>query len=85
MESHLCEYFAEQNNYSFDKHSIILVNDLGQFSPVMKKPLYVGEILGKCSWVEFTIVIILESVFHQKGINATQLHPHAIDTAYGSY
>ena len=73
IESHLHECFPETNNHSFDNRSIILVGYLGQLPPVMDRPIYVGETLGKYLWTEFTTVIILETIFRQMGIDVTQL------------
>ena len=73
IESHLCECFLEKINCSFENRSIILVGNLVQLPPVMEKHLYAGETLGKCLCTKFTIVIILETIFRQRGIDATQL------------
>ena len=50
IESRLCECFPETNNHSFGNRSIILVGDLGQLPPVMDRPIYAGETMGKCLW-----------------------------------
>ena len=73
IESRLHECFPENNNYSFDNRSIIIVDDLGQLPLVMDKPIYAKATLGKCLWIDFTTVIILETIFHQKGTDVAQL------------
>ena len=73
IESRLHECCPETNKHSFDNQSIILVGDLGQLPPVMERPIYAGETLGKCLWTYFTTIIILEIVFRQMGTDVTQL------------
>jgi hypothetical protein len=72
IESHLHEAFPERNHCSFNYRSIILVGDLGQLSPVMDKPLYVGATPRRSLWTTFTTVINLETIFRQQGIFGTQ-------------
>ena len=63
IEIHLHEFFPKTNNHSFNNRSIIIVGDLGQLPPVMDRPIYARETLGKCLWTNFTTVIILETIF----------------------
>jgi hypothetical protein len=67
IESCLCEAFLENNNFPFGHCSIILVNDLGQLSPVMDTPLYARETPSKSLWNSFTTIVTLQTIFHQQG------------------
>ena len=73
IEIPLCDCFPETNNHSFKNRSIIRVGDLGQLPPVMGRPIYARETLGKCLWKDFTSVIILEIILWKMGTDVTQL------------
>ena len=63
IEIRLCEFFLETNNHSFGNQSIIIVGDFGQLPPMMDRPIYAEETLGKCLWIDFSTIIILETIF----------------------
>ena len=56
IDSRLRQAFPENATIAFGGRSSILVDDLGQFPPVMDKPEYVSEGIAKELWNTFTIV-----------------------------
>ena len=63
IDSRLNQAFPENANIPFGGRSIILVNDLGQFPPVIDKPLYASKGIAKELWNTFTTILTLDIVF----------------------
>ncbi|XP_059076977.1 ATP-dependent DNA helicase PIF1-like [Cryptomeria japonica] len=67
IDNRLRQAFPNNQHDKFGGVSMILVGDLAQLPPVMDKPIYASHSTALSLWHSFTIVITLDTIFHQQG------------------
>ena len=73
IDSKLHEAFPNDQSTHFGGRSIILTGDLAQLPPVLDKPLYATHSDDLTIWRQFTIVVTLQTIFHQRGEQPTDI------------